>query len=333
MQTDELVRAVRLLESASRRGEIIGVALEGSTARIGRDYDGLVVLVVPGEPPRGSIAGVNLTNLQIIPGVECIVRTPEQEAHGRFTLVRCTLADAGVTELFVRVAIAVVGELTAGSEPDELGAIIARLAELFSIAQQASSLSVQGLWAELLVINDAADTRAAALHWHSDATEKFDFSSDEQRVEVKSRRGELRVHRVDLEQIRPPGAVRSWLFSFLVRPLSNGVTCVQLVDSIRDQLAGEPTARVEFDRKLLAAAGREFPRLGEIAFDIAYARAEFRVYDAEHLPCVALPLTPEVTRVNFDLDLSQQLAVGSDDLQQVGDLVNAIYPSKGAVGN
>ncbi len=327
MHPEEAVRLARSLVPPTNRDEIVAFDLEGSSARIGKDTNGLTALVVPGRPPPERLTNLRLSNLQLVPGLTCVVRSRNTEARGRFTVARCMLTDRESTDLFVRVVVAVASELKERSPPEELATIIQRLAALFALAQQTNDLSIQGLWAELLVILDASDIGSAVAGWHLDPSDKYDFSSEDQRIDVKSTSRPSRVHHVDLDQIRPPGQSCAWLISYLVRRQGGGTTPQELVDSIRDRLTGDIDRRLEFDRKLIMATGREISRLGEIAFDLNYSRSKRRTYEASQLPCIALPVPDEVSSVRFQLDLSNTDESPRDRREQADGLIFALEPS------
>ena len=151
-----------------------------------------------------------LEHLAVQHNVDChIFRSDGTTEEGRFTMVRCVGADRDLHAHFLRVMAPVVAGLGAAPSRREVGRAISQLAELFQSSSQPSRKSVQGLWAELLLIANSRRPDVLVDAWHGDPEEVFDFSSRDQRVEVKSAAGEIRRHHFSLRQARPPEGANS----------------------------------------------------------------------------------------------------------------------------
>ena len=75
--------------------------------------------------------------------------------------------------------------------------------ELFKAIKEPPKKSIQGLWSELFLIEQSANPEKIISAWHSIPEEKFDFSFDKLRIEVKSSVTESRTHHFSLAQLNP----------------------------------------------------------------------------------------------------------------------------------
>ena len=68
---------------------------------------------------------------------------------------------------------------------------------------QPTKKALQGLWAELLVIERSKSPAYLLQSWHVSPNDKFDFNDGIDKIEVKSTRNVRRIHTFSLEQLHP----------------------------------------------------------------------------------------------------------------------------------
>ena len=73
--------------------------------------------------------------------------------------------------------------------------------ELFKAVKETPRNSIQGLWCELFLIEQSSFPEKLIAGWHSIPEEKFDFSFNKLRLEVKSSTSESRIHHFSSRQL------------------------------------------------------------------------------------------------------------------------------------
>jgi hypothetical protein len=199
------------------------------------------------------------------------------------------------------------------------------LVELFRRASNPPRKTVQGLWAELFVIERASDPSALLRCWHAAPEDRFDFAEDVQRLEVKTAAGGMRLHRFAQEQLRPAGNTRVMIVSVLMERSVGGPSISDLIDVIRRRVA-DPNLLIRLDAVVAETLGKEWRAALEDRFDRQLAEQSIRFLDARTIPSVPAELPPEVTEVHFRVDLTNHPLTYPDDLRRAGGLFIAALP-------
>jgi hypothetical protein len=190
--------------------------------------------------------------------------------------------------------------------------------------------SIQGLWAELLLIRNASDPLAVAAAWHSTPNERVDFVNGRQRIEAKSSSTRQRVHHFSLAQLMPPASARLIVASLFIERTGGGVSLRRLVDEIRQKLVGDAELLARFDAAFYSTLGEGWSEALEEAFDLELASESLQFFDARDIPKVDRPLPSGVSDVRFNSDLSSMPTIGAVDMEGAGELFAAIIPLRGA---
>jgi hypothetical protein len=289
--------------------------------RVGKDSLGHACLLIAPLDTGGSSppAPLQLERLDVRHGALCRVHYPDgTPADERLTLVRCTSTD--LVPYFLRVCESIVASL--GPDPGHAAVAdtISKLITLFEAIGRPPRGSVQGLWAEVLLIARSRDPRVLARAWHAGPDDRFDFSHDRERVEVKSTTGYDRRHHFALEQLRPEGDVSVVVASMFVERAGGGTSIRDLIDELQAALGpGDLSLRLE--QVVAETLGSAFRAGVEESFDLEHARQTLMFYDAQHVPTVAIPLPRDVSGVRFVSDLSEVRPYHFDGC---GPLLNAL---------
>jgi hypothetical protein len=245
---------------------------------VGRDGRRAFVLVGPGQPTAQPLEG---GRYRFDPWTQLVDRRSSAVLKDV-----CVLRFRADEELVVRDAVAAVFaglvEL-ASSAPDALGAAIEAMQALFESGLQ-SSLARDaeiGLAGELLAIAEAADPTPLAQTWHAQPEDPFDFSTQGERLEVKTTTAADRVHWFASGQVSPiPGVCTS--FVSIQLPLVEVGSTVASVYADLTQLARAEKAGV---RSRIIAVAKEPPEvLTSVVFDRDAARASMLHVAADDVP-------------------------------------------------
>lgn len=275
--------------------------------RIGKDPEGapsLLVAVVEGAEPGGP-APIVLEHLTVQHDVDCrVTQLDGSVLDGTFTVVRCAGRDRALHEYFLRVAASVVAFI--GEEPSraDVGTAIERLVELFRSMDTIPRKSLQGLWAEVLLMARLRDPAPLAAAWHVLPSDRYDFSAGTERIEVKSATGRVRQHHFALEQLVAVPGTKVLIASMLVERAGAGATLSDLVSEVRSRIGHDPRLLLHVDQVVAQTLGDIWRQAQEERFDRHLSESSLSFFDPEVIPRVDPSLPRGISDVRFRVDLT-----------------------------
>lgn len=181
------------------------------------------------------------------------------------------------------------------------------LLSIFSKLKKRPIHKLQGLWAELLVIEQSADPSIVAKAWHSTPESKYDFTMGRDKVEVKSTSGENRVHRFALDQLNPTANSRLLVCSIITRESAKdekGLSVFDLYDCIDHKISSDEI-RLHVYNVMIETLGSDFYTAKKKCFDYSTACDSLSLFDHTDIPKINKTYIPEhVTDVKFSACLS-----------------------------
>lgn len=176
--------------------------------RIGKDCTGNACLLVEGISGK-SPPSIQLKHLEVRHGIPCRVERlkeieDEFEETGTFTIIRCIASERILQRHFVQLCETVSRLIGPAPTYNKISESILAMANLFEALGNPGIRNAQGLWSELLLIEQSVDGAYVAQCWHLDAGNLFDFTDGKDRIEVKSTSSQRRIHTFKLEQLYPP---------------------------------------------------------------------------------------------------------------------------------
>jgi len=248
---------------------------------------------------------LRLRHIQIEHRQECKVHEDGKDPFvGQFVLVACAADNPSLFELFVRSAATLVGALSADPTPAQIETCVGTFVELFRRLQEPSSRTIKGLWAELLIIATSVYPRELIAAWHTDNSEKFDFSRGRGCIEVKASELSERLHEFSLGQLTPSGESKIYVASVLLKRSGGGVGVLDLASRIASMVQDRPDLTEKLWGNVVQALGDDFNSISDIRFNEQYALASLRYVPCDCVPTVPTPLPSEIVDVRFKVDLS-----------------------------
>jgi hypothetical protein len=295
--------------------------------RLGKDVKGApaLLLSVTASPDEKRPAPIALEHLSVQHDVRCEISHPDGTTEeGLFALVQCRSDDPALRAYFLRVAGAIVALLGATPSYSDVSRAISRLVELFRAMSLAPRKSVQGLWAELLIIAQARSPEALVNAWHTLPEDRYDFSAGSQRVEVKSGSGRVRDHYFTVEQLHPPPGTDVLVASLFVERAGGGTSLADLVSQVRSAVSGNPTLLLHIDQIVGLTLGNSWRSAQEERFDRELAEHSLEFFAPEDIPKVGCDLPPGVSNVRFRSDLTGVPAADRTHYRDAGGLFRAV---------
>ena len=297
--------------------------------RLAKDSSGSPCLLLHQPASASPPPPIRLQNLLVSYGVPCMIAHPDgQEEEGNFTIIKCSDADPSLFPHFLRILSPIITTLGAAPTAATVRRAISGLVDLFQALTTPAKKSIQGLWAELLVIRSATDPIALVTAWHDLPAERVDFLSARDRIEVKSSSNRRRLHHFSHVQLTPPASARLIIASLFVESVGGGLSLRRLSDDIRGILASEPLLLTRFDAVFYSTLGASWSDAMEECFDQELASESLQFFDAENIPKIVGPIPPAVGDIRFTSDLSAVQPLGSDALISVGGLFAAAVPAR-----
>ncbi|MGP5316257.1 PD-(D/E)XK motif protein [Arthrobacter rhombi] len=227
--------------------------------------------------------------------------TAESEVYYFYLICDALMGDLGPTPAKVDVEVAV-------------DAVV----QMFNSRRKPASRSLQGLAAELLFIYLSRDPGEALSSWHGNASDRFDFAFEHERVEVKSTSTYLRRHRFSYEQMNYPSGKPVFVCSFFIVQQVNGMSVSTLIESL---LKLGDVMNVLGGRSLLDAvsvfAGETLPDFLEFTFDFDLAVESVQIYRMPDVPGIREQLPPEVSALTYDVDLSALAPIAGEERSRI----------------
>ena len=267
---------------------------------------------------------IKLEHLTVQYDVDCrISRSDGNIEEGRFTVVRCTGIDKALHTYFLRSIGGIVISLGATPSRLDVAHAIKNLTILFRAMTEKPRKSMQGLWAELFLIARAYDIATMVAAWHMTAEDRYDFSSGNQRIEVKSTSARVRQHYFSLEQLHPPADTVFLIASMFVEYAGAGTTIMELAEQIRARTSDNPDLLLHVDQIISLTLGENWRDALEARFDRELAEDSLAFFEASAIPTVDRNLPPGVSEVHFKSDLSHCPPINIQDFRVLGGLFHA----------
>ncbi len=236
--------------------------------------------------------------------VTCSVATEATQVTDQFCLVSCDPAAPDLYELFVRCVGAAIQDLPPISETKKIESCISQLRNLFRSFASPSSREISGLWAELFVISTCVDVARALALWHEDQFDRFDFSSDAIRLEVKSSVRGIRVHDFALEQLEPPMTGRGAVASLLLQPLTGGAGVLDLARDIETSVSNVPSLKQKLWENVAESLGSDFSEKLDKRFDVVFAAKNLILFHMRDIPAPPRSTDLRISNIRFCSDLA-----------------------------
>lgn len=271
----------------------------------GRTSNGFPCMLLASRD-RAARAPVRLAAIEVSFAVPCRIAIPgEAERMETLTAVSCTSGDPEIQRYFTHICETILRIVGRNPSLRDIIEAVRRLVDLFQKLSRPPRRPVTGLFGELLAIHAAASPWAAVQAWRSTVDDRFDFSIDDLRLEVKGSSTRQRAHSFSLEQCMPPSGTTGILISVFVETSGGGLSLLELMQRIEHQLDGDPDLVMKLQETAADALGASAAAALQMRFDDRLARTSLHIYDLLAVPAVRTGIPPEVSQVRFMSDLSR----------------------------
>lgn len=241
--------------------------------------------------------------------VECTIKEYDGSSFGnKFSIITLRTLDKCLQSYFVDIFLMMLGKMVEIPSKHELSIEVERLVSIFSALTSAPRKKIQGLWAELLVIEQSKDPGLLINAWHSSTSSKYDFTLGRDKIEVKSTSSEERVHRFSLDQLNPSPNSRLLIASVVVRESGQclqGLSIKNLYDRIC-LVISELESKIRLYTIIAQTLGKDIDKIEKEYYDYVAAVDSLSYYNFEDIPRILKNNVPiSVTDVKFSCNITK----------------------------
>jgi len=252
---------------------------------------------------------INLEFISVLFNRTCRLSESKKQSDSIYTIISLKTENIDFQQYFLEVVCIVLEQLPESPSHKQLKTEIQKLIELFSRFNRPPRRTIQGLWAELFVIEQAKYPEYLIQSWHSSPEDKFDFNDGQDKIEVKSTSAARRVHSFALEQLNPNRNSNLLIASVFVIQTGRGKNIFDLIDSICKRVQNLQL-QFRLNEILSQTLGSDFDKVFDVYFDYQQALDTLAFFDFKDIPAINSDNIPEeVSNVRLDCDLSRVITI------------------------
>lgn len=248
------------------------------------------------------------TNLEFISvqfNRQCqLINRNKKTEEGIYTIILLKTEIEYLQEYFLKIVFVLIRNLADKPLLKDLKIEIDKLINLFSKFTKPPLKTIQGLWAELLIIEQSKNPDYLIQSWHSSSSDKYDFNDGIDKIEVKSTLKSRRIHNFSIEQLTPNKNSQLLIASIFTIETGTGTNVSDLIEKIVNRIKDK---NLSFRLNELAALtlGKDFEKSFEVYFDYQLALDSIQFYQSSDIPTIQQNNIPSnIMNVRFDCDLS-----------------------------
>ena len=235
----------------------------------------------------------------------CRLIDEEVSSEGRYTIISLKTTNPDFLKYFIDVTCLILQRMSKRPSHKEVTTELTKLIDLFKVFSKPSRKTIQGLWAELLVIERATDPVYMLQSWHVSPEDKYDFNDGNDKIEVQCTTNTQRRHRFSYEQLTPNSKSQLLVVSVVTTKTRKGKNIFDLKDSITKKVQ-DLKLQLLLNEVISSTLGNDFDKAFEYYFDYQMAVDELSFYDSKDIPSIPSDVIPvELSNLKFDCDLSK----------------------------
>lgn len=274
--------------------------------RIGKDNDGNPIIFLNAHSSGNtSFPNIQLKNLSVNFNIRCKISIGSVDEENNFTVISLISEQEELKSYFLELMYLLI--LTLGKTPTllDIQREIYRFIDLFTELKKTPLKSVQGLWAELLIIEQSNDLQTFIQSWHKEPTAKYDFTHKFQNLEVKSTSSRKRQHHFSIEQLTTLPSNFVTIASVFVEQTNNGMCIEDIKNKIVAKIPNEFELQYTINLIIAKTLGSSVTDVLNVKFNYELAVQSIAFYDAQNIPTIRPQhIAQEISDIHFKVDLS-----------------------------
>ncbi len=247
---------------------------------------------------------MNLELISVMFNRDCNISEEGCLATEKHTIILLKTDSLDLKYYFISVVELVLQQFESVPTHKELKTEIDKMIDLFKSISSTPKRTIQGLWAELLLIEQSSDPEYMIRSWHSHPDDKFDFNDSNSKIEVKSTSSARRIHSFALEQLHPNEHAQLLIASIHTIQTGIGLSIIDLRDTIINRVS-DLQIQIKLNEIILSTLGRNFESVSDVYFDYQNGIDTLALYSHTDIPVINKDDIPEsISEVHFKVDLS-----------------------------
>ena len=282
--------------------------------KLGMTSEGFPVFFIVTNTTPFNAQNIEREMLSVQYDMPCTLISDDDEQNNAYSIITLRASEVSLQSYFIEIFLMMLGKIPAIPSKRELAIEVENLISIFSALSKPPRKKVQGLWAELLVIERSLHPETLISAWHSQANAKYDFTMGRDKIEVKSTSGEERIHHFSLDQLNPSPNSRLLIASVIVRESaqgSGGMSVRDIYNKICTKVSAN-NARLKLYSIMDECIGSDLTKIDSIFFDYVEASDTLAFFDANQVPHVEKnSIQPFVSDVSFSSNLTHLIDISN----------------------
>ena len=275
-------------------------------AKIGVNYVGFPVLLVSSKFDQTHLSqkNIKLKYIELTHNLECKISEKGISKIDNYAVIVFKSDEKILQNYFFGIAHSLLNSLSKRPTQKEVSETFKNFIEIFRSLTETPTKTIQGLWAEIILIEQSKNPETLINYWHNLPEEKFDFNADSEKIEVKSSSNLERVHIFTAEQLNPTNNSQVIIASIFTKQVSNGINVLELLEKIENRIT-ESELKEKIYRIVSKTLGNTFEQTTKIKYDYDLAKNSLCFYRHQDISKVERINIPErVSEVKFKSDLT-----------------------------
>lgn len=233
-----------------------------------------------------------------------LTNSNKKNEEGIYTIIFLKADNEYLQEYFIKIVLILLQNLSDKPLLKDLKTEIDKLINLFSKFTTPPIKPIQGLWAELLIIEQSKNPDYFIKSWHNSPSDKYDFNDGADKIEVKSTSKNRRIHTFSLEQLTPNSKSKLIISSIFTIKTGVGKSIFDLVEKIEVKVK-DKNLIYRINEMVTSTLGKDFEKSFDIFFDYKFAIESIQHYEIFDIPTIDINNIPKnIINVKFDCDLT-----------------------------
>lgn len=215
---------------------------------------------------------------------------------------------------FLKIVGILLDNITEKPLLNDLKIEIDKLINLFSKLTKPPIKTIQGLWAELLVIEHSKNPDYLIKSWHIASTDKYDFNDGVDKIEVKSTSKNRRIHNFSFEQLIPNFSSRLFIVSIFTIETGKGTSIFDIIEKIEKKVS-DKNLIFQLNELVATTLGQDFEKSNNFFFDYQFSIDSINYYNSIDIPTIGAESIPSnIMNVRFDCDITDVKTLKNSNL-------------------
>ena len=207
-------------------------------------------------------------------------------------------------DYFLSIVYLILEKLNKDATGKEFKSEIDNLALLFTKLSDLPQKTIQGLWAELLVIEQSERPDYLIAAWHNKPTDRFDFNDGADKIEVKSTTCDRRQHSFSNAQLLPNKSSELLIASVLMAETGSGKTIQDLVSAISVRVVNKDL-QFRLNEVIGQVLGKDLLKAYNIYYDYKLAVDSLEYFESKVVPSISETNIPsQISNIHYECDLT-----------------------------